>query len=168
MKFPFSFNFSNSFLYLIFYSLSSLMQTIIMNEYKEINQSQIFKMFMMYISESLSIIFYLREKKKLNDKSLDECLFNVKSNYKIKIYFVIFWCTSLDLIGSIYYDSVYSYDMNKINKEVLQYMNNTFLGFFIYINESFYLNIETYLHQKLGIYLNFICLFVITFIHMII
>ena len=43
-----------------------------MHYYEEINQSQISKMFMMYFAESLAIIFYLSEKKKVNEKSINE------------------------------------------------------------------------------------------------
>ena len=114
MKFPISFNYSNSFLHLLCYSFSSLFQNIIMYYYQEINQSQIFKMYMMYIAESLAIIFYLSEIKKINEKFINEYFVNRQSHLKIKIIFVLFWVSTLDLIGSIYYDSAYNYDMKKL------------------------------------------------------
>ena len=104
-----------------------------MHYYEEINQSQISKMFMMYFAESLSIIFYIREKNKINEKFINEYFVIRQSNYKIKIIFVLFWVSTLDLIGSIYYDSAYNYGMKyKINSAFVKYLKNTFNGLFIF------------------------------------
>ena len=132
-----------------------------MHYYEEINQSQISKMFMMYFAESLSIIFYLREKNKINEKFINEYFVIRQSNYKIKIIFVLFWVSTLDLIGSIYYDSAYNYDMKyKINSELVKYLKNTFNGLFIFFNEYIYLKIKTNLHQNVGIVIYIFCLLV--------
>ncbi len=160
MKFPISFNYSSSFLHLLFYSFCYLIQIIIMHYYEEINQSQISKMFMMYFAESLSIIFYLREKNKINEKFINEYFVIRQSNYKIKIIFVLFWVSTLDLIGSIYYDSAYNYGMKKINSELVKYLKNTFNGLFIFFNEYIYLKIKTNLHQNVGIVIYIFCLLV--------
>jgi Na+/pantothenate symporter len=59
-----------------------------MSKYKEINESQIFKMFIMYLAEFLAILFYLNEKK-TNDIFMNEYFLQVNQiiNIKFSFYF---------------------------------------------------------------------------------
>ena len=86
-------------------------------------------------------------------------------NTKRKLFFLLLWCTILDLIGTADYTMlIYNHDMKKIDKE---YFEKGFICLFIFINEYYYLKCETYIHQKLGIGINISCLFIISLIKLI-
>ncbi len=115
----------------------------------------------MNFGDALVVFFYLYEKNKTfkkNDESINKYLLNVQSNYKIKIIFILFWCTFLDLIDS--FDYSYNYDIKKIDADLIKYLKDRFKCFFIFLNEYNFVNIQTYVHQRLGINFNIFCLLV--------
>ena len=143
MKFLFSLHYPKSFIYLIYYSFSGLIIKIISIIYEEIGNNQFLSLFLMNFGDALVVFFYLYEKNKTfkkNDKYLNEYLLNVQSNYKIKIIFILFWCTILDLIDS--FDYSYNYDIKKIDSDLIKYLKDTFKFFFIFLIEYYFLNIK--------------------------
>lgn len=158
MKF-FTFHYSNSIMYLIYFSLSCLIVDIITECYEIVQYNLIFDLLLMYIGESLAIFFYLYEKSQFIQKTERIKVFNEKKkkNNKYMIIFILFWCTSLDLIGTINIEAFYTNDM--INIKGFDYFESALICLFIFLNECYYLKIETYIHQKLGVGIDLFCLF---------
>ena len=167
MQFPISFLFTNSLKYYIYYILSGLFGYIIRDKYKE-EMNTIFNLLLMYIGESFALFFYLYElyqfKTKIKNYQVEENLIPESMNKK-KLFFLLFWCSILDLIGTVDYKQfIYTYDMKKIDKD---YFERAFICLFIFMNEYYYLKIQNYIHQKLGIGINLSCLFLTSFIKLI-
>ena len=164
MTFLISFHYSNSLKYFIYYTLSGLYGYILRQHYKE-KINSLFTLLSMYIGESCALFFYLYEKFQLKNKNIREEILIYQPNTKRKLFFLLLWCTILDLIGTADYTMlIYNHDMKKIDKE---YFERGLTCLFIFINEYYYLKSETYIHQKLGIGINISCLFIISLIKLI-
>ena len=167
MKNLISFHYSNYFIYIILYSLSTLLKDYLEKECKIIGNNPFLIVILMYFGESWAFFFYLYEKyqfkKKKNIKVFQQ--FIPKKNKTNLIIFILFWCTIIDLFSSTPLIFFYNHSMKKIEYD--NYFTTALIYFFLYLHESFYLKIESYFHQQLGIGINFVSL-LITFIFLII
>ena len=163
MTFPISFYYSNSLKYFIFYTLSGLYGYILRHYYKE-KMSTIFQLLLMYTGESCAFFFYQYEKYQFKNQSKNAQEENLiyQAITKKKLYFLLLWCSIVDLIGTADYSKfIFNHDMKKIDSN---YWERGLTCLFIYIHEYYYLKIQTYIHQKLGIEINLSCLFLTCFI----
>ena len=133
MTFLISFHYSNSLKYFIYYTLSGLYGYILRHYYKE-KMSTIFQLLLMYIDESCTFFFYQYEKYQFKNqiKNAQEENLIYQAITKKKLYFLLLWCTILDLIGTADYTMlIYNHDMKKIDKE---YFERGLTCLFIFIN----------------------------------
>ena len=119
-----------------------------------------YKLFLMYLGESLAGIIYLYQKYSVNEKEqgiLTNSFNSIQSSksqggYKCKIYFTIFLASMID--GISYYNYEYAFNSNLLKfKTIFDDLEIIFLCFFLWINESYYLNLPKYKHHYLGLFL---------------
>ena len=154
MGFFLNFYFDKIFIYFFIRALSFLLRKIIRNYYSELFKNQIFSLFIMFLGESLSIFLWIILKFKLpkssKDKNIEEE--NVKKSClkRYKIPFFMFFCSFCDFCGSFNYYDYYSYSILKFSDN-FDNLNKIFLCLFVTYNEIYILNIQTYIHNIIGL-----------------
>ena len=154
MGFFLNFHFNKIFFYFFIRALSFLLRKIIRNYYSELFKNQIFSLFIMFLGESLSIFLWIILKFKLpkssKDKNIEEE--NVKKSClkRYKIPFFMFFCSFCDFCGSFNYYDYYSYSILKFSDN-FDNLNKIFLCLFVTYNEIYILNIQTYIHNIIGL-----------------
>ncbi len=141
-----------------------------MNENTFINElNPLYKLFLMYLGESLSGFIYLYLKYSLNEnkKAISRKIFNsIEGNFKSQIkdlkiiYVAIFISAMIDGIGCFNYKYYFNNDMLKFNK-IFDDLEILFLCIFLCLIESYYLNLPKYRHHYLGLFLIFISLLIV-------
>ncbi len=128
-----------------------------------------YKIFLMYLGESLAGIIYLYLKYSVNEKEerISTKLFNsINERFKsqggdpYKIYFTIFLAAMIDGISYYNYKYYFNYNMLKFNT-IFDDLDMIFQCIFLCINESYYLNLPKYKHHYLGLFLIFLSLLIV-------
>ena len=128
-----------------------------------------YKLFLMYLGESLAGFIYLYLKYSVNEKEdrISTRLFNsIEGRFKsqgghpYKIYIAIFLGSMIDGISCYNYKYYFNFNMLKFNT-IFDDLEIIFLCFFLWINESYYLNLPKYKHHYLGLFLIFLSLLIV-------
>ena len=153
--------FLNSF----FFALRKIIRDYLIN-YKD---DPIMRLFTTYFGEMLSFFIYQYHKKivlntrknnanlkritfregNYSNKNSNDCLTKLKKKI---IPITIILCTVLDFFGIYNYNSHFTYEMKKLTI-IYENINMIFLRFFIPFSENYFLNIQTYIHHKIGLIL---------------
>ena len=157
MGFFLNFYFDKIFIYFFIRALSFLLRKIIRNHYPELFINQIFSLFIMFLGESLSFFLWIILKFKLKERGrVKTIVFQKKKSClkrflnKIYIPFLIFFCSFCDFCGSFNYYDYYSYSILKFSDN-FDNLNKIFLCLFVTYNEIYILNIQTYIHNIIGL-----------------
>ena len=157
MGFFLNFYFDKIFIYFFIRALSFLLRKIIRNYYSELFKNQIFSLFIMFLGESLSFFLWIILKFKLKERDRAKTIvFQKKKSClkrflkKIYIPFLIFFCSFCDFCGSFNYYDYYSYSILKFSDN-FDNLNKIFLCLFVTYNEIYILNIQTYIHNIIGL-----------------
>ena len=157
MGFFLNFYFDKIFIYFFIRALSFLLRKIIRNHYPELFINQIFSLFIMFLGESLSFFLWIILKFKLKERDRAKTIvFQKKKSClkrflnKIYIPFLIFFCSFCDFCGSFNYYEYYSYSILKFSDN-FDNLNKIFLCLFVTYNEIYILNIQTYIHNIIGL-----------------
>jgi hypothetical protein len=156
MAFFVYFHFQKIFIYFFFRAISFLGRSIIKMYYPELFINPIFILFIMFLGESLSVFLFIILKIKLI-KSRKTKKFEVQYGSFLKrllqiLYspFLIFFCSFCDFCGSFNYCDYYSYSILKFSDN-FDNLNKIFLCLFVTYNEIYILNIQTYIHNIIGL-----------------
>jgi hypothetical protein len=141
-----------------------------MNQNTFINElNPLYKLFLMYSGESLSGFIYLYLKYSVNEKEqgISTKLFNsIEGRFKSQgghpyiIYIALFLGAMIDGISCYNYKCYFNYNILKFNT-IFDDLEIIFLCFFLWINESYYLNLPKYKHHYLGLFLIFLSLLIV-------
>ena len=155
------FHYYNFYIYFLIRAIFATIRKAIETKHKEIIGNN--SLFLMSFGECLSIFLYFIEKTK--NKSPKNYIFKYRLEGKIrtsissfnvtKIRIIIILCGILDIICSYDFSKQLNYDF-KDKEKILEGLNILLLGLFVYMNERFYLNIQTYTHQRIGFILVFL------------
>ena len=167
MAFFVYFHFQKIFIYFFFRAISFLGRRIIKMYYPELFINPIFYLFIMFLGESLSVFLFIILKIKLI-KSRKTKKFEIQYESFLKrllkiLYspFLIFFCSFCDFCGSFNYSYYYSYKMLKFSDNYNN-LNKIILCLFVTYNEIYFLNIQNYIHNIIGlIIINISLIFVV-------
>ena len=161
MRYYLNFHYYNCFIYILIRTIGFILNDIVRKKNEKIFSHQSLNLFYRFLGESFAIFFYYIEKKNV---SFDSFIYKKRTfmmnkiegindkKKKIKSYnfFIIIFCCSLSYI---FYSLKYKSFFNNEMKELLNIydLRTTLFIFFLFCNEHYFLNIQTYNHHYLGI-----------------
>ena len=171
------FHFPKCLKYLFLNSFFFTLRLIIRDHLLNYKDDPIMRLFTTFFGEMVCFFIYLCYKKivlntRKNSANLKIITFkegnnkNENKNYcltKLKKAIVpisIFFTALLDFFGVYNYNSCFSYEMKKLTI-IYENINMIFLRFFISLSENYFLNIQNYVHHKIGLTLMIIPAFII-------
>lgn len=161
MVFFIKFHFNKFFIYFIICSITDIGRYCIRLYFlPKIFNNFIIKLFLMFLGETLSGIIYLYQKKTILKSIHNNFNYNPKNDPDYDIFFIqkyIFFCAFLDFISSFDISQYFPYSISKLSM-AFDYLDKISLCLFLPLNEIFTLNIETYSHHYIGLFLMLISL----------
>ncbi len=152
MSFPLQFHKPKCMIYLILYIILNFINSYLIrrNIKSQFFKSSVFQLFLKSIFNTFAIFIYLYQKYYV-EKSIYQSNENIVTNIKYYKFIPIILCSVFTYLLSdiAYYDRFYSYQMKKMNLELISNFELIILFISHVLNEKYFLNSKHYIHHYL-------------------
>ena len=164
MSFPLQFHKPKCMIYLILYIIMRILNTLLIKPKikSQFIKSSVFQLFLKSIFNTFAIFIYFYQKYYI-EKSIYQSNENIVTNIKYYKYIPIILCSVFSyLLSDIsFYNMIYTYQMKKINIELIDDFGMIILFISHVLNEKYFLNSKHYIHHYLSLSLVIIFLIII-------
>ena len=154
MSFPLQFDKPKCMIYLLLCIILPLINTKLIRKFinSDFFKSSVFQLFLKSIFNTFAIFIYLFQKYYI-EKSVYQSNENIVTNIKYYKYIPIILCSVFSyLLSDIsYYDRFYSYQMKKMNLELISNFELIILFISHVLNEKYFLNSKHYTHHYISL-----------------